>query len=171
MLGTVVTVEEEDETRDGPARARLGGVVGPAPGAPPGTVQVVTGTRARQVNDQEAQDFGICTERARLETEHAFYDAENDVLRRTVTVDYSGQPYVTSPFTAASGSSSAWCGAIPYACAARSARFVMPWCAAIGAMARCGSAAALPVDSTGPGAVRAGRHAGVLLSRESSSGW
>ncbi|MFD7102796.1 hypothetical protein [Streptomyces celluloflavus] len=136
MLGTVATLAEEDETQGGPARARLGGVVEPPPGAPPGTVRVVTGTRARQVNDQEAQDFGISTERARLEIEHAFYDAEDDVLRRTVTADYSGQPYVASASTAASGSSSAWCGAIPYACAVRSVRFVMPWCAAIGATAR-----------------------------------
>ncbi len=43
---------------------------------------MVTGTRARQVNDQEARDFGIST-------------ADDDVLRHTITVDFSGQPYVT----------------------------------------------------------------------------
>ncbi|MFD0396436.1 hypothetical protein ACFQ3Z_46300 [Streptomyces nogalater] len=56
---------------------------------------MVTGTRARQVNDQEARDFGISTDRACLEIEQIFYDADDDVLRHTITVDYSGQPYVT----------------------------------------------------------------------------
>lgn len=53
------------------------------------------GTRARQVNEQEARDFGISTDRACLEIEQIFYDADDDVLRHTITVDYSGQPYVT----------------------------------------------------------------------------
>ncbi|MFF2721289.1 hypothetical protein [Streptomyces sp. NPDC058011] len=53
-----------------------------------------TGTQARQVNDQEAHDFGISTDRVGLEIQHVFYDAD-DVLRHTVTVDCSAQPYVT----------------------------------------------------------------------------
>ncbi|MDX2524834.1 hypothetical protein [Streptomyces europaeiscabiei] len=56
---------------------------------------MITGTRARQVNDQEARDFGISTERICMEIEHVFYDADDEVLRHTVTVDYSGHPYVT----------------------------------------------------------------------------
>ncbi|MCX5165934.1 hypothetical protein OOK39_44470 [Streptomyces sp. NBC_00264] len=48
---------------------------------------------ARQVNDQEAHDFGISTKRVCLEIEHV--DADDDVLRHTVTADYSGHPYVT----------------------------------------------------------------------------
>lgn len=58
-------------------------------------MRVVTGTTARQVNDQEARDFGISTERACLEIEQIFYDAEGDVLQHTVTVNYSGHPHVT----------------------------------------------------------------------------
>ncbi|MFG3105101.1 hypothetical protein ACGFZL_31925 [Streptomyces sp. NPDC048182] len=74
------------------------GAVEPPPGAPAGTVRMVTGTRARQVNDQEARDFGISTERACLEIEQIFYDADDDVvLRHTITVDFSGTPYVPSP--------------------------------------------------------------------------
>uniref|UniRef100_UPI002F917E44 hypothetical protein n=1 Tax=Streptomyces sp. NBC_01562 TaxID=2975879 RepID=UPI002F917E44 len=86
---------EQGETQDGAEQARLGGAVEPPPGAPPGTVRVFTGTTARQVNDQEARDFGISTERICLEIEHVFYDADDDVLRHTITVDYSGHPYVT----------------------------------------------------------------------------
>ncbi|MFJ2915069.1 hypothetical protein ACIO8F_38035 [Streptomyces sp. NPDC087228] len=52
---------------------------------------MVTGSRARQMNDQEARDFGISTDRACLEIEHLFYD----ILRHTITVNLSGQPYVT----------------------------------------------------------------------------
>ncbi|MEE1943090.1 hypothetical protein V1L54_27415 [Streptomyces sp. TRM 70361] len=85
---------DQDETQDGWARGQWGAAE-PSPGAPPGTVRVVTGTRARQVNEQEARDFGISTDRVCLEIEHVFYDVEDDVLRQTVTVDYSGQPYVT----------------------------------------------------------------------------
>ncbi|WP_030267664.1 hypothetical protein [Streptomyces violens] len=55
---------------------------------------MVTGSRARKVNDQEAQDFGVSTDRVCLEVEQIFYDADN-VLRHTITVDYSGQPYIT----------------------------------------------------------------------------
>ncbi|WP_406349276.1 hypothetical protein OHA44_37045 [Streptomyces sp. NBC_00144] len=44
-------------------------------------------------NDMEVRNFGISTDRARLEIEHVFYDA--DVLRHTITVDFSGQPCVT----------------------------------------------------------------------------
>ncbi|MDX3697779.1 hypothetical protein PV726_48010 [Streptomyces europaeiscabiei] len=66
---------ERGETRGGAERGRLGGAVEPPPGALPGTVRVLTGTRARQVSDQEAEDFGISTERACLEIEHVFYDA------------------------------------------------------------------------------------------------
>ncbi|MFB8443598.1 hypothetical protein ACFC7A_31590 [Streptomyces niveus] len=76
-------------------RARLGGEVEPPPRAPVGTVRMVTGSRARQVNDQEAHDFGISTDRVCLEIEQIFYDADDDVLRHTVTVDFSGTPYVT----------------------------------------------------------------------------
>ncbi|MDX3589007.1 hypothetical protein OG920_45480 [Streptomyces europaeiscabiei] len=86
---------ERGETQGGAERGRLGGTVEPPPGAPPGTVRVVTGTRARQVSGQEAEDFVISTERACLEIEHVFYDADDEVLRHTVTVDYSGHPYVT----------------------------------------------------------------------------
>ncbi|WP_143674136.1 hypothetical protein [Streptomyces caniscabiei] len=85
---------EHGETQGESGRAHLGDVE-PPPGAPVGTVRVVTGSRARQVNDQEVQDFGISTERICLEIEHVFYDADDDVLRHTVTVDYSGHPYVT----------------------------------------------------------------------------
>ncbi|MFM9457958.1 hypothetical protein [Streptomyces europaeiscabiei] len=88
-------MEDRGETQSGSARARMGGTIEPPPGAPPGTVRVITGTRARQVNDQEARDFGISTERICMEIEHVFYDADDDVLRHTVTVDYSGHPYVT----------------------------------------------------------------------------
>ncbi|MGX1913547.1 UTRA domain-containing protein [Streptomyces phaeochromogenes] len=63
------------------------------PNAPPGTVRVATGTMARFVNAQEAQDFGISTERACLVIEQVFYDAEDDVLQHTVTVNYSGHPH------------------------------------------------------------------------------
>ncbi|WP_018569518.1 GntR family transcriptional regulator [Streptomyces sp. PsTaAH-124] len=62
---------------------------------PPGTVRIITGSRTRQVNGQEARDFGISTDRVCLETEQTFYDAEGDVLRHTVTVDFIGQPHVT----------------------------------------------------------------------------
>lgn len=61
--------------------------------APPGTVRVATGSMARQVSDQEARDFGISTERACLVVEQVFYDAEDDVLQHTVTVNYSGHPH------------------------------------------------------------------------------
>ncbi|MEU8489274.1 hypothetical protein [Streptomyces sp. NPDC048641] len=86
---------DQGGVQDGSEQTRLGGVVEPPPPSPLGTVRVVTGSRARQVNDQEAEDFGISTDRVCLEIEHIFYDAEDDVLRHTVTVDYSGQPYVT----------------------------------------------------------------------------
>jgi hypothetical protein len=56
------------------------------PNAPPGTVRVATGSMARFVNAQEAQDFGISTERACLVI-------EDDVLQHTVTVNYSGHPH------------------------------------------------------------------------------
>ncbi|MFB8037085.1 hypothetical protein ACFC5Z_29975 [Streptomyces sp. NPDC056004] len=85
---------ERDEVRSVPERGRLGGIEAP-PSAPVGTVRVITGTRARQVNDQEALDFGISTDRTCLEVQHIFYDADDDVLRHTMTVDYSGRPYVT----------------------------------------------------------------------------
>ncbi|MFF3488759.1 hypothetical protein ACFYXC_36635 [Streptomyces sp. NPDC002701] len=65
------------------------------PDAPPSTVQVATDTMARHVNAQEARDFGISTDRVCLQTEHVFCDADDDVLRHTITVDYSGQPHVT----------------------------------------------------------------------------
>lgn len=61
----------------------------------PRPARMVTGTQARQVNSQEAHDFGISTDRVCLEIEHIFFDAADDVLRHTITVDYSGQPYVT----------------------------------------------------------------------------
>lgn len=41
----------------------------------------------------EATAFGISTDF--LEAERVFYDAGDDVLRHTVTVDCSGQLYVT----------------------------------------------------------------------------
>ncbi|MFH8470373.1 UTRA domain-containing protein [Streptomyces sp. NPDC017991] len=63
------------------------------PNAPPGTVRVTTGSMARSVSDQEAQDFGISTDRACLVIEQVFYDAEDDVLQHTVTVNYSGHPH------------------------------------------------------------------------------
>jgi hypothetical protein len=63
------------------------------PNAPPGTVRVATGSMARRVNAQEAQDFGISTERACLMIEQIFYDAEDDVLQHTVTINYSGHPH------------------------------------------------------------------------------
>ena len=44
------------------------------------------------MNDQEAQDFGICTDRVCVEIEHVVYDADDDALRHMVTVDYSGHP-------------------------------------------------------------------------------
>ncbi|CAL9297263.1 hypothetical protein ACFT1B_15880 [Streptomyces griseoincarnatus] len=56
---------------------------------------MVTGSRARQVSEQEARDFGISADRVCLEIEQIFHDADDDVLRHTVTVDFSGQPYVT----------------------------------------------------------------------------
>ncbi|MFC5657688.1 hypothetical protein [Streptomyces nogalater] len=85
---------DQSEAQTWSTRARPGAVELP-PGAPVGAVRMVTGTRARQVNDQEARDFGISTDRACLEIEQIFYDADDDVLRHTITVDYSGQPYVT----------------------------------------------------------------------------
>jgi hypothetical protein len=63
---------DQSEAQMWSARARLGAVELP-PGAPAGTVRVVVGNRARQVNDQEARDFGISTDRACLEIEHTFY--------------------------------------------------------------------------------------------------
>ncbi|MFJ1958768.1 hypothetical protein ACIOGT_38140 [Streptomyces microflavus] len=87
-------MEDQGEARAWPNRAQLDAVE-PPPSAPAGAVRVVTGTRARQVNDQEARDFGITTDRLCLEIQHVFYDADDGVLRHTVTVDYSGQPYVT----------------------------------------------------------------------------
>ncbi|MFF6977412.1 hypothetical protein ACFZAV_06615 [Streptomyces sp. NPDC008343] len=51
--------------------------------------------RGPALNDQEAQDFGISTDRVGLEAEHVFYDADDGVLRHTVTVDYSSHPYTT----------------------------------------------------------------------------
>ena len=65
------------------------------PNAPPGTVRVATGSMARFVNAQEAQDFGISTERPCLVIEQVFYDAEDNVLQHTVTVNYNGHPHVT----------------------------------------------------------------------------
>lgn len=85
---------DQSEAQTWSGRAQLGAVE-PPPGAPPGTVRMTTGTQARMVNDQEAADFGISTDRACLEIEHVFYDADDDVLRHTITVDYSGHPYVT----------------------------------------------------------------------------
>ncbi|MFJ4865946.1 hypothetical protein [Streptomyces sp. NPDC088748] len=85
---------DQSEAQTWSTRARPGAAELP-PGAPAGTVRVITGTRARQVNDQEARDFGISTDRACLEIEQIFYDADADVLRHTITVDYSGQPHVT----------------------------------------------------------------------------
>ncbi|MFE9334823.1 hypothetical protein [Streptomyces sp. NPDC006925] len=84
---------EQGEAQSWSTRARPGAAELP-PGAPAGTVRMVTGTRARLVNDQEARDFGISTDRACLEIEQIFYDADDDVLRHTVTVDYSGQSHV-----------------------------------------------------------------------------
>ncbi|HEY9327087.1 MAG TPA: hypothetical protein VIS09_02415 [Streptomyces sp.] len=86
---------DQDKNQGGAERSLLGGVVEPPPPAPVGTVRRVAGSRARQVNDQEAHDFGISTDRVCLETQHIFYDADDDVLRHTVTVDFSGQPGVT----------------------------------------------------------------------------
>ncbi|MEU6357009.1 hypothetical protein ABZ896_48225 [Streptomyces sp. NPDC047072] len=63
------------------------------PNAPPGTVRVATGSLARFVNAEEARDFGISTERSCLVIEQVFYDAEDDVLQHTVTVNYSGHPH------------------------------------------------------------------------------
>lgn len=63
------------------------------PNAPPGTVRVATGSMARLVNAEEARDFGISTERSCLVIEQVFYDAEDDVLQHTVTVNYSGHPH------------------------------------------------------------------------------
>ncbi|MGW4221555.1 hypothetical protein ACWEJZ_31655 [Streptomyces bacillaris] len=54
---------DQSEAQTWSTRARPGAVELP-PGPPAGTVRTVTGTRARQVNDQEAHDFGISTERA-----------------------------------------------------------------------------------------------------------
>ncbi|WP_111340011.1 UTRA domain-containing protein [Streptomyces sp. AC1-42W] len=85
---------DQGEAQTWSTRAQLGAVELP-PGAPAGTVRMVTGTRARRVNEQEAHDFGISTDRACLEIEQIFYDADDDVLRHTITVDYSGQPHVT----------------------------------------------------------------------------
>ncbi|MFF0171239.1 hypothetical protein [Streptomyces prasinus] len=56
---------------------------------------MVSGSRARQVSEQQASDFGISTDRVCLEIEHVFYDADEDVLRHTVTVNYSGHPCTT----------------------------------------------------------------------------
>ncbi|MZF88244.1 hypothetical protein [Streptomyces sp. SID5643] len=85
---------DQSEAQTWSERARLGAIE-PPPGAPAGTVRMVTGSRARQVTEQEARDFGISTDRVCLEIEHVFYDADDDVLRHTITVDFSGQPYVT----------------------------------------------------------------------------
>ncbi|WP_405392433.1 hypothetical protein OG596_34255 [Streptomyces sp. NBC_01102] len=85
---------DQGEAQAWPTRAQLDAVE-PPPSAPAGTVRMVSGTQARQVNDQEAHDFGISTDRLCLEIQHVFYDADDDVLRHTVTVDYSGQPYIT----------------------------------------------------------------------------
>ncbi|WP_333745883.1 hypothetical protein [Streptomyces sp. IBSBF 2950] len=63
------------------------------PNAPPGTVRVATGAMSRFVNAQEARDFGISTERHCLVIEQVFYDADDDVLQHTVTVNYSGHPH------------------------------------------------------------------------------
>ncbi|MFJ9380330.1 UTRA domain-containing protein [Streptomyces sp. NPDC101455] len=63
------------------------------PNAPPGTVRVATGSMARFVNAEEAREFGISTERPCLVIEQVFYDAEDDVLQHTVTVNYSGHPH------------------------------------------------------------------------------
>ncbi|MEU1164913.1 hypothetical protein ABZ372_31990 [Streptomyces sp. NPDC005921] len=51
-------VERHDRDRAEPVRSVH------RPNAPPGMARVATGTMARRVNAQEAQDFGICTERA-----------------------------------------------------------------------------------------------------------
>ncbi|MFI1606965.1 hypothetical protein ACH4YN_33270 [Streptomyces griseofuscus] len=56
---------------------------------------MVTGSRARQVSEQEARDFRISTDRMRPGIEHIFYDADDDVLRHTIAVDFTGQLYVT----------------------------------------------------------------------------
>ncbi|MEU1091468.1 hypothetical protein ACFYPN_31950 [Streptomyces sp. NPDC005576] len=49
------------------------------------------------MDDQEDRDYRISTIRVCLEIEHIFYDADADadVLRHTVTVDFSGHPYIT----------------------------------------------------------------------------
>lgn len=65
------------------------------PGAPAGAARAITGTRVRQVHDQEARDFTLSTDRACLKIEQIFYDADDDVLRHTITVDYSGLPHAT----------------------------------------------------------------------------
>ncbi|WP_346177242.1 hypothetical protein [Streptomyces cuspidosporus] len=58
---------ERGETQGGPARGQSG-AVGLPPNAPPDTARVVTGTTARQVNDQEARDFdGVAKVRDRGE--------------------------------------------------------------------------------------------------------
>ncbi|MEU8672727.1 hypothetical protein AB0C71_38205 [Streptomyces anulatus] len=85
---------DQGEAQSWPTRAQLDAAE-PPPSAPTGVVRVVTGTQARQVNDQEAHHFGISTDRLCLEIQHIFYDADDDVLRHMVTVDYSAQPYVT----------------------------------------------------------------------------
>ncbi|MGQ4725447.1 hypothetical protein [Streptomyces sp. E2N171] len=58
---------------------------------------MVTGSRARQVSEQEARDFGISADRVCLEIEQIFHDADDDVLRHTVTVDSAASR--TSPGT------------------------------------------------------------------------
>jgi hypothetical protein len=63
------------------------------PNAPPGTVRVATSSMARRVNVQEAQDFGLSTDRPCLVIEQVFYDAEDDVLQHTVTVNSSGHSH------------------------------------------------------------------------------
>jgi hypothetical protein len=69
---------DQSEAQAQSGRTRLGAVE-PPPGAPNGTVRMVTGTWARQVSDQEARDFGISTGRVCLEIEQSFYDADDDV--------------------------------------------------------------------------------------------
>ncbi|MFE9016701.1 hypothetical protein [Streptomyces cyaneofuscatus] len=85
---------DQGEAQTWPTPAQLNAVE-PPPSASDATVRVVTGTQPWQVNDQWAYDFGISTDRLCLKVQHVFYDADADVLRHTVIVDYSNQPCVT----------------------------------------------------------------------------
>ncbi|CAM5332360.1 hypothetical protein SALBM135S_00048 [Streptomyces alboniger] len=55
---------------------------------------MVTGTRARQVNDQEVRGFGASIDRVCLAIERIVCGADDDVLWHMVTVGCSRHPYV-----------------------------------------------------------------------------